>query len=105
MDFRKTFDMLNPGGYLAMFMTRSDERTLNEDLGDEIEKAYEQYFHVEQRYTCKLDYNNVVNYGFRIVMYNEWKSIRIWNAVEYISYISTHCEHIPLYLAQKPYDT
>ena len=38
--FSKTYDMLKPGGYLAMFMTRSDESSLNENLSYEIDQVY-----------------------------------------------------------------
>lgn len=98
--FSKTYQMLKPGGYLAMFMTRSDERSSNPDLSGEIDKVYEKCFHVKQKYTCKLEYRNVLNYGFVNWQYKEWKSERTLNAEEYISYISTHCEHITL---EEPY--
>ena len=94
--------MLKPGGYLAMFMTRSDEQTLNRELCEEIDKVYEKYFRVKQRYTCSMDYNHVLNYGFTNFTYQEWKKQRTLNAEEYISYISTHCEHITL---EEPYKT
>ena len=41
--------MLKPGGYLAMFMTRSDESSLNENLSHEIDQVYEKYFRVKQK--------------------------------------------------------
>lgn len=98
--FSKTYQLLKPGGYLAMFMTRSDERSSNPDLKNEIDKVYEKHFHVKQKYTCKLEYNNVLNYGFVNWRYKEWKRERTLTAEEYISYISTHCEHITL---EEPY--
>lgn len=94
--FTKTYNMLRPGGYLAMFMTRSDETSANPSLRDEIDKVYDKYFRVKQRYNCKMDYENVLNYGFENLKYKEWKSVRKLNADEYICYISTHCEHITL---------
>lgn len=51
--FTKAYSMLKPGGYLAMFMTRSDETS-----------------------NCKMDYENVLNYGFENLRYKEWKSVR-----------------------------
>jgi len=98
--FSKTYKMLKPGGYLAMFMTSSDERTQNENLHDEICLVYDKYFHVKQKYNCKLEYMNALNYGFTNYQYKEWKSERILNSEEYISYISTHCAHITL---EEPY--
>lgn len=98
--FTKAFSMLKPGGCLAMFMTRSDETSANPSLRSEIDKVYDEYFRVKQKYTCKLNYENVLNYGFENLTYKEWKSVRKLNAEEYICYISTHCEHITL---EEPY--
>lgn len=69
--FTKTYEMLKPGGYLAMFMTCSDEISKNEDLYNEMEQVYKKYFHVNQKYNCKIDYNNVTNYGFTNCSYYE----------------------------------
>lgn len=98
--FTKTYDMLKPGGYLAMFMTRSDERSENPALREAIDRIYEKYFHVDQHYSCSMVYQNVLDYGFENLVYKEWKSKRVLTAEEYISYISTHCEHIIL---EEPY--
>lgn len=98
--FTKTYRMLKPGGCLAMFMTRSDEAIANPSLRGEIDKVYDKYFHVKQKYHCRLDYENVLNYGFEDLKYKEWKHVRKLNADEYICYISTHCEHITL---EEPY--
>lgn len=98
--FTKCFDMLKPGGYLAMFMTRSDEQSANPKLAEDIDKIYKEHFHTEQKYNCHLEYNNVMNYGFTNFSYKEWKSERTLTAEEYISYISTHCTHIVL---EEPY--
>lgn len=94
--FTKTYEILKPGGYLAMFMTRSDERSADAELADEIDRVYEKYFKVKQKYNCKLIYENVLNYGYVNWKYTEWKKERVLSAEEYISYISTHCEHITL---------
>ncbi len=94
--FTKAYRMLKPGGRLAMFMTRSDETSANPSLKSEIDKVYDKYFRVKQRYHCKLNYENVLNYGFENLQYKEWKNVRKLNANEYICYISTHCEHITL---------
>lgn len=94
--FKKAFDLLKPGGVLLMFMTCSDEKSGNEKLYNEIIDVYNKYFSVKQKYTCKMNYENVVNYGFKALEKKEWKKVRKLNADEYISYISTHCEHITL---------
>ncbi len=83
-----------------MFMTRTDEKTSNPVLYDKIQKVYDQYFHVEQEYTCKLNYDNVVKYGFVDYNYREWKKTRVLTAEEYVNYIGTSCSHITL---QEPY--
>ncbi len=85
-----------------MFMARSDETSANLSLRDRIDKVYEIYFCVKQRYHCKLDDENVLNYGFEDMEYKEWKSVGKQDAVKYICYISTHCEYIIL---DKPYKT
>lgn len=98
--FPKIYRMLRPGGFLAMFMTRSDDRSADQSLTDKIDHVYEEHFHVKQRYTCKMQYENVLNYGFGNLVYKEWKKKRVLNADDYISYIGTHCEHITL---EEPY--
>ena len=98
--FSKTYNILKPGGILAMFMTRSDEKSANEELYNRINEVYKEYFFVKQRYNCKMIYDNIVNYGFVNYKYQDWKKVRTLNADEYISYISTHCEHITL---EEPY--
>ncbi len=94
--FSKTYDMLKPGGYLAMFMTRADENSLNQELRGEIDQVYQKYFHVKQQYTCQMHYENVTDYGFTNYTYQEWKKQRELDVEAYISYISTHCMHITL---------
>lgn len=100
--FTKTFQMLKPGGYLAMFMTQSDETSRNPGLRAEIDKVYEKHFRVKQSYQCRMDYKNALHYGFTDLVYKEWKCERIVDADAYISWISTHCEHITL---EEPYKT
>lgn len=99
--FPKVFNLLKNGGALAMFMTYTDEKTSNGSLYDEIQKVYDEHFHVETRYTCSLDYDNVVKYGFADLNYRDWKKTRIYNADEYVEYLAgTQVEHITL---QEPY--
>ena len=98
--FPKIYNMLKPGGILAMFMTCSDEKSSNEELYQKINQVYSEHFHVETKYTCKFNYENVVNYGFTNYSYCDWKKTRVFNADEYVSYIGTHVEHITL---KEPY--
>ena len=70
-------------------------------LYDAIQKVYDEHFHVETKYTCRLNYDNVVNYGFVDFNYRDWKRTRVYTAEEYIEYLaSTQVEHITL---QEPY--
>lgn len=95
--FPKVYNLLKSGGTLAMFMTRTDERTPNGALYDAIQKVYDEHFHVETKYTCKLNYDHVVHYGFVDFNYRDWKKIRVYTADEYIEYLaSTQVEHITL---------
>lgn len=98
--FTKAYRMLKPGGYLAMFMTRSDEVSANPALRAAIDKVYDEHFRVKQAYSCKLTYENALNYGFQNLRYKEWKTVRKLTADEYLCYISTHCAHITL---EEPY--
>lgn len=100
--FSKVYNLLRPGGILAMFMTCSDEKSRNEELYNKIQEVYKEHFIVKQRYNCKMKYENVINYGFVNCKHHHWKKVRELNADEYISYISTHCEHITL---EEPYKT
>ncbi|WP_077534434.1 class I SAM-dependent methyltransferase [Massiliimalia massiliensis] len=94
--FPKIYSLLKSGGMLAMFMTLTDEKTANDMLYGEIQKVYDEYFHVETRYNCKLNYENALNYGFIDLSFRQWKQRRIYNADEYINYLGTHVEHITL---------
>jgi ubiquinone/menaquinone biosynthesis C-methylase UbiE len=94
--FPKVYGILKSGGTLAMFMTHSDFKTPNEALYYEIQVVYKKYFRPETEYTCNLDYNNVVNYGFIDFEHRNFTKVREFNADEYVSYISTHADHITL---------
>lgn len=101
--FPKVYDLLKSGGTLAMFMTRTDERTPNEALYHSMQEVYEKYFFPETKYTCRLDYENAVNYGFIDFNYRDWNKVREYNADEYVKYLSsTQVSHLTL---QEPYKT
>jgi trans-aconitate methyltransferase len=98
--FSKTFSLLKSGGTFAMMLTKSDYKTPNEALYNEIEEVYDQYFRPESLYSQKIDYNNVANYGFVDFQRREYYSKREFNADGYVSYLGTHCDHIVL---KEPY--
>ena len=98
--FPKVYDILKSDGSFAMMMTHTDEKSANEDLYNQIQEVYKKHFVPEEKYTCRIDYNNVLNYGFTDFERRTYKDTRIFTADEYVSYIGTHCEHITL---QEPY--
>ncbi|MGC6173306.1 class I SAM-dependent methyltransferase [Lacrimispora sp. 38-1] len=101
--FPKVYDLLKPGGTFAMFMTYSDYKSGNEDLYEQMQEVYRKHFCVETKYTCRLDYEHVLNYGFAGLNYREWKNERVLNADEYVDYLAgTQVEHITL---KEPYKT
>ncbi len=94
--FSRTFELLKSGGTFAMMMIRSDYRSPNEALYQRIQRIYVEFFHPETSYTQKLEYSNVVNYGFTDFECRKYQSKRVFNSDEYIAYIGTHCDHIVL---------
>ncbi|MHB1153925.1 MAG: class I SAM-dependent methyltransferase [Eubacteriales bacterium] len=98
--FPKVYNMLKSGGKFAMMSTRTDYKSPNEALYFKIQEVYGKYFHPETKYTCKLTYRNVVNYGFVDFECRNYYKTREFNADEFVSYIGTHCDHITL---QEPY--
>jgi hypothetical protein len=83
-----------------MFFTRADYKSSNEDLHNKIQEVYKKYFFPEEKYTQKLIYSNVVNYGFVDFECRNYIQTRVFDADNYVSYISTHSDHITL---QEPY--
>lgn len=104
--FPKVYDLLKSGGTFAMLMMRADKRPsggyTDDPLYSKIQAVYDAYFHPEIPYTCHLNYENVVNYGFVGFECREYHKTRVYNADDYISHISTHSDHITL---REPYRT
>lgn len=99
--FPKVFNLLKNGGMLAMFMTRTDDKTPNGVLYDELQKVSEENFYVDAAYNCRMKYENVQNYGFVDFQYCDWKEKKIYTADEYVEYLaSTQIGHINL---REPY--
>lgn len=62
--FAKTFELLKPGGTLAMMLTRGDYKTPNEDLFNRIQQVYSEYFKPQTEYKHgSFKYTNAPNYG------------------------------------------
>ena len=97
--FTKTYDLLKPGGVLAMMLTKGDYRTPNGELFNRIQKVYDEYFRPEKQYKDMIDpfdYTNATKYGYVDFEKYEFKGQREFTADEYVSYCGTHCDHIVL---------
>ena len=101
--FSKTFDLLKPGGTLAMMLTKADYKTPDEELFNKIQKVYDEYFKPETEYEYgSFQYGNAVNYGYADLEKREFYGQRVFTADEYVSFCGTHCDHIVL---KEPYKT
>lgn len=98
--FPKVYDILKSNGTFAMMFNRTSRKSANEALDLKIQEVYDKYFHPEEEYNCKLNYDNTNKYGFIDIECRQYNKIRELNADEYIGWISTHAEHITL---QEPY--
>ena len=94
--FSKCFDILKPGGYLAMFFLHSDYQTPNPALYADIQKVYDEHFHSDARYRQRFPYLDAPKYGFETEERFSFPSSRCYTADEYIEYIGTHSDHIML---------
>ena len=101
--FSKTFDLLKPGGTLAMMLTSADYKTPNEKLYETIQKVYSEYFRPEIPYTHGgFRYDNAPAYGYTEFEWREFHGKREMTADEYVSFCGTHCDHI---VVPEPYRT
>ena len=95
--FSKTFELLKPGGTLAMMLTVGDYKTPNEPLYREIQKVYDAYFKPEIPYTHgRFRYDNAPVYGYTDFERREFKGRREMSTEEYLAFCGTHCDHIVL---------
>lgn len=93
--FSKTFELLKPGGTLAMMLIRGDYKTPNEDLFNKIQAVYSAYFKPETKYMHgSFKYTNAPNYGYVDFEKREFFGKRAFTADEYVAYCGTHCDHI-----------
>ncbi len=94
--FAKSFDILKPGGYLAMFFLHSDYQTPNPALYADIQKVYDEHFRTDAPYRQRFPYLDAMKYGFETEERFSFPSTRRYTADEYIEYIGTHSDHIML---------
>lgn len=93
--FSKTFELLKPGGTLAMMLIRGDYKTPNEDLFNKIQAVYSAYFKPETKYMHgSFKYTNAPNYGYVDFEKREYFGKRAFTADEYVAYCGIHCDHI-----------
>ncbi len=93
--FSKTFDLLKPGGTLAMMLTKGDYRTPNEALFQKIQEVYARYFHPDTPYEHgSFSYASAPDYGFTGFEKREYHGERVFTADEYAAFCGTHCDHI-----------
>lgn len=101
--FSKTFDLLRPGGVLAMMLTKADYKTPNEALYAKIQKLYDQYFKPEIPYTHgSFQYDHAPDYGYVGFERHDFYGRREMTPDEYVSFCGTHCDHIVI---PEPYKT
>ena len=93
--FAKTFELLKPGGTLAMMLTRGDYQTPNPALYEKIQQVYSRWFTPEVEYQHRgFRYTAASEYGYQTVEKREYPGRRAYTADEYAAYCSTHCDHL-----------
>ena len=93
--FSKTFELLKPGGTLAMMLTISDYKSPNEDLWEKIQQVYSQYFKPKTEYKQgTFQYTNASKYGYVEFEKREYYGKREFTADDYAAFCGTHCDHI-----------
>ena len=93
--FSKTFELLKPGGTLAMMLTAGEYRTSNEELYSKIQEVYSAYFKPETEYKHgAFTYANAAQYGYHGFERREFFGRREFTADEYVAFSGTHCDHI-----------
>lgn len=101
--FSKTFELLKPGGVLAMMLTKADYKTPNEELYAKIQKLYDQYYKPDIPYTHgSFNYENASNYGYVDFERRDFHGRREMNPDEYVAFCGTHCDHMVI---PEPYKT
>ena len=101
--FSKTYELLTPGGTLAMLLTRSEYKSTNPALHDDIQKIYDAYFKPETPYQQRgFQYQNATNYGYVDFEERDFYGKRKMTADEYVAFSGTHCDHMVI---AEPYKT
>ena len=94
--YSKTFELLKPGGMLAMMLTSGEYRSSNEALYQKIQQVYDQYYKPEIPYRQRFDYTNGPAYGYVDLEKHEFYGERRLTADEYVAYCGTHSDHLTI---------
>ena len=94
--FSKAYELLKSGGILAMFMTGTDYKSKNETLYSRIQEIYGEYFKPETPYTKRMEYKNVIKYGFTDFECRHYYKTREYTADEFISWTMIQAPHLTL---------
>lgn len=101
--FSKTFELLKPGGILAMIHTYSDYKTPNPELYEKIQRVYDDYYRPVTAYKHRgFQHENALKYGYVEFERREHLGTRKLNADEYVSLVGTYSDHITI---PEPYRT
>ena len=95
--FGRSFDLLKPGGCLVMIANIGDDNIRNShELIAEKNEVYKKYFVPETPYTCRINKQNVVNYGFSPIEVTDYEYDTDMTADDFVSFTMTHADHITL---------
>ncbi|MBO7338569.1 MAG: methyltransferase domain-containing protein [Lachnospiraceae bacterium] len=93
--YTKTFDLLKPGGMLAMMLTSAEYKSDNEALYEKIQTLYDRYYKPDIPYKHgAFRYTAAPEYGYTEVERHDFKGQRVFTADEYVAFSGTHCDHI-----------
>ena len=93
--FTKIFELLKPGGTLAMMLVSAEYKSDNEPLYEKIQALYDKYYKPDIPYTHgKFRYTAAPEYGYTDVDKYEFYGQRVFTADEYVAFSGTHCDHI-----------
>ena len=86
-----------------MLLTKSEYKSTNPALHDDIQKVYDAYFKPETPYPHRsFHYQNATNYGYTDFEERDFYGKREMTADEYVAFSGTHCDHMVI---AEPYKT
>ena len=103
--FSKTFELLRPGGTLAMMFLIQDYKSPNEELYGKIQKVYDEYYKPVTPYEKMkdpFDYLHATDYGYVDLKRRDYHGRREFTADENVMYCGTHSDHMVI---PEPYKT